>query len=276
MPPGAEAIALRALSTAFQTALLGPALAKACQVLHSFQAGGSSLARAAAGMTFEQMQSVHSTHSRQAASIAQDRPSQACVARASDPDARQQASRQRLDAAQSSASSAESERSRADQQLRQQDEQQGEEEEDQSGSGQLYPLEPLPDQAVCCQRLLQGYSAAWLGLVPTALTPTSAGLGVGPPLEVDVLLQPVGELNMAASVIEGGYVIYSACRMLLNADPVDLETGASRTPQAIVFCLTCNMKSVFACACSNMLAAGRDLEGASAVVMQQHLQSTTC
>lgn len=226
-------------------------------------------------MTFEQMQSVHSTHSRQAASIAQDRLSQACAARASDPDARQQASRQRLDPAQSSASSAESERSRADQQL-QQDERQGEEEEEQSGSGQLYPLEPLPDQAVCCQRLLQGYSAAWLGLVPTALTPTSAGLGVGPPPEVDVLLQPVGELGMAASVIEGDYVIYSACCMLLNADLVDLETRAIRTPQAIVFCLTCNMKSLFACACSNMLAAGQGLEGASAFVMQQHLQSTTC
>lgn len=192
LPPGAEAVALRALSTAFQPALLGPALAKACWVLHSFQAGGSSLARAAAGVTFEQMQSAHS---RQAAATAADRPSQAHAACASDSDAEQQASTQHTEAGQTSASSAERRSSRANQQ-QQQDEEQGEEKKEQGGAGQLYPLEPLPDQAIFCQRLLQGYSAAWLGLVPAAPASTSAGLGVGPVPEVDALLQPVGKLDI--------------------------------------------------------------------------------
>ena len=208
LPPGAEAIALRALSKAFQTALLGPALEKACQALHSFQADGSSLARAAAGVTFEQMQSGHSMHSRQAASTAPDRPSKAHAACASDSDARQQAFTQHTGAGQTSASSAESRGSRANQQPRQQDEQQGEEEEEQGGSQQLYPLEPLPDQAVCCQRLLQGYCAAWLGLVPAAPESTSDGREVGPRPEVDTLLQPVGEQDLGVCFSEGGHMTY--------------------------------------------------------------------
>ena len=205
LPPGAEALALRALSTAFRTALLGPALAKACQALHSFQAGGSSLARAAAGVTFEQMQSMHS---RQAASINTDRPSQAHAASASNSNARQQASAQHQDAGQRYASSAKSRSSRANQQLQEQGEEQGKGEKEIGGSEQLYPLEPLPDQAVCCRRLLHGYSAAWLGLVPAAPASSSAGPGVGPLPEVDALVQPVGELDMGAFFNEGGCMIY--------------------------------------------------------------------
>ena len=218
LPPGAEAIALRALSTAFQSALLGPALAKACQALYSFQAGGSSLARAAAGVTFEQMQSGHTMHSGQAASTAADRPSQAHAARASDLDARQQVSTQHMDAGQTSASSAESRSSRASQQPQQQAEEQGEEEEEQGGSRQLYLLEPLPDQAVCCQRLLQGYSAAWLGLVPAGPESSSDGREAGPSPEVDTLLQPVGEQDMAVCFSKVKRMTNCAYSTILNAD----------------------------------------------------------
>lgn len=182
LPPGAEAAGLRALSTAFQTALLGPALAQACQALHSFQTGGSSLAMAAAGLTFEQTQSMHS---RQAGSPALDRRS--------DSGTSQQASAPLTDTSHTSALSAESTNSRVNNNQQQEEEQ----EEEQGGSGQLYPLEPLPDQATCCQRLLQGYSAAWLGLVPAAPASSSAGSGDGPAPAADaLLLQPVGELEI--------------------------------------------------------------------------------
>lgn len=189
LPPGAEATALRALSTAFQAALLGPALAQACQALHSFQTGGTSLAMAAAGLTFEQMQSVHS---RQAESPALDRRS--------DSDASQQASAPHMDTSHTSASFPESTSSRVNHNQQQQQQEEEQEEE----QGQLYPLEPLPDQATCCQRLLQGYSAAWLGLVPAALASSSAGSGADPPPAADaLLLQSVGKLVMAALFTKG-------------------------------------------------------------------------
>ncbi|KAA6423692.1 MAG: hypothetical protein FRX49_06263 [Trebouxia sp. A1-2] len=60
LPPGAEALALRALSSAFQKALLGPVLAAACQTLQNVRDSGSSLALAAAGMNFKQMLSIRS------------------------------------------------------------------------------------------------------------------------------------------------------------------------------------------------------------------------
>ena len=196
LPPGAEATALRTLSTAFQTALLGPALARACQALHSFQAGGSSLTMAAAGLTFEQMQSMHSMHSRQAPSSALDRRSETNATCASASDASQQASTKHPDNGQHSASSIETRSSIVDQQQQPGEEQEEEQEEQdaQDVAGQLYPLEPLPDQAICCQRLLQGYSAAWLGLVPAALTSNSASPTAGPQHDVHALLQPVGKL----------------------------------------------------------------------------------
>lgn len=227
LPPGAEATALRALSTAFQTALLGPALAQACQALHSFQTGGSSLAMAAAGLTFEQMQSVHS---RQAGSPALDRRS--------DLDASQQASAPLTDATQSSASSAESTGSRVNNQQQQQQEE--EQEEEQGGSGQLYPLEPLPDQATCCQRLLQGYSAAWLGLVPAAPASSSAGSGAGPaPAPDALLLQPVGKLDVVAFGLRENSKcsVFWDPSVLLRADPGILnQQNQQERPKHVLLC----------------------------------------
>ncbi|KAL3145854.1 hypothetical protein ABBQ38_015223 [Trebouxia sp. C0009 RCD-2024] len=198
LPPGAEATALRALSTAFQTALLGPALLRACRALHSFQAGNSSLAMAAAGLTFKQIQSMRSMHSRQAASPDVDRSSAAYATSTSNLVATHE-TRQHLVSSQqvdpssdtNHASSSSAGSIRADQD----DEEVGEEEEEAqlNPASQLYPLEPLPDQATCCQRLLQGFSAAWLGLVPAAPASTSAGhAALGPLQEGDALLQPVG------------------------------------------------------------------------------------
>ncbi|KAL3155979.1 hypothetical protein ABBQ32_012970 [Trebouxia sp. C0010 RCD-2024] len=197
LPPGAESTALRALSTALQTALLGPALLRACQALHSLQAGNSSLAMAAAGLTFKQM---HSMHSRQAAPPDAHRSSVVYATSTSNLVASQQArhllvSSQQVepisDTNHAPSSCAESGSIWADQG----DEEVREEQEEARlhPAGHLYPLEPLPDQATCCQRLLQGFSAAWLGLVPAAPASTSAAHApCGPPQEADALLQPVG------------------------------------------------------------------------------------
>jgi hypothetical protein len=203
LPPGAEALALRALSSAFQTALLGPVLAAACQALSKLKDSGSSLALAAAGVTFKQTLSIRdessekpgdssqqSMHSRlatpnQQQSVQSMRSSQAAAGVRPGRDVAQQESA--ANAGQSS------------QQQQQQQRQPWQKLQQQQDTADLqFPLEPLPDDAACCQRLLQGYSAAWLGLVPAgpsadARFPDGAQGAMqqtGP-----LLLQPSGKLT---------------------------------------------------------------------------------
>ena len=189
LPPGAEAMALRALSTAFQTALLGPALAQACHALHDFQAGDSSLAMAAAGFTFEQMQSMHS---RAPASGTVDKSTQGSVSQTTDYVTEHLDLRHNSRSGQHALNPASQRTGDVSQQQQQQ--------QQQSMAEPLYPLGQLPDQATCCDRLLQGYSAAWLGLVPAAPSLAIGGAAAGPAHSLITLLQPVGTLPHASAI----------------------------------------------------------------------------
>ena len=74
----------------------------------------------------------------------------------------------------------------------------------------MYPLEPLPTVQLCGQRLLQGYSAAWLGLVPAAphtdKSPGSDQADVTSPPEA--LLQPVGQCYRVLSHCPQHIILY--------------------------------------------------------------------
>ena len=179
-------MALRALSTAFQAALLGPALAQACQALHSFQAGDSPLAMAAAGLAFEQMQSVHS---RAPATAAVHRSTDGGALQNYDPATERLDLKHNLQNGQHALSST----SPSDGSISQQ--------QQQDMTGLLYPLEPLPDQAICCKRLLQGYSAAWLGLVPAAPSLGLISAAAESAHSVSTLLHPVGKQDKLACPI---------------------------------------------------------------------------
>ena len=207
LPPGAEALALRALSSAFQKALLGPVLAAACQALQNFKDSGSSLALAAAGVTFKQMLSIRDKSSEQPGNSSQ----QSMHSRLATPN--QEQSVQSMCSSQAAAEAspgrdlAQQESAANDGQSQQQQQQQQQQQprqpwqklqQQQDAADLQFPLEPLPDDAACCQRLLQGYSAAWLGLVPAG--PSADARSSGGALHAmqqtgPLLLQPAGKLR---------------------------------------------------------------------------------
>ena len=213
LPQGAEASALRALSTAFQTALLGPVLAAACQALQGLKASSSSLGLAAAGLTFEQMQSMRSRlatadqeqtmqrmQTDHAVTAAPNTSSEAntnlSAGHGPIQNAAESTSTSDLDnnQHQTQSQSASTVQNPSDNLQWQQQQQQQQEQPD--SADLLYPLEPLPGEATCCQRLLQGYSAAWLGLVPAAMSDRADHTGRSVeqlPQAATPLLQPVGK-----------------------------------------------------------------------------------
>ena len=182
LPAGCEAAALRAFSTAFQAALLGPLLASACQALHSLQFSKTPLAMAAAGLTFHDIQSMQAEvqgvakSSPPAISVSTDAGNSSVVASSMEHVSPASHS-QRPKAPQKGCSSLQAPRLQKEQQtLRQPDQHKAahnttnSNDNQQTGvsceAGVLYPLEAFPDQADCCEALLHGYSSAWLGLVP--------------------------------------------------------------------------------------------------------------
>ena len=226
LPPGGEAAALQALSSAFQTALLGPILTAACRALQRLQASRSSLALAAAGWTFEQMrsrllrhpgsevtqsmetrhawegqeQSAHSgpvpadgaqsMHSKQAAEAS---PSAASTVEGAEPQGMSAAPQGHKHTQIHSCGHLNQSESVGQMQQEQQ----------QEAADMLYPLEPFPEQAVCCQRLLQGYCAPWLGLVPAAPIQSTHGSRSAADEVPHALLQPIGEclIVIASSMV---------------------------------------------------------------------------
>ncbi len=220
LPPGAEALALRALSSAFQKALLGPVLAAACQALQNLKDSGSSLALAAAGVTFKQMLSIRdksseqpgnssqqSMHSRLATSNQQQSVQSMCSSQAA-----AGASPGRNLAQQESAANA-GQSSQQQQQQQQQPRQPRQKLQQQQDTADMqFPLEPLPDDTACCQRLLQGYSASWLGLVPAG--PCADALSPGGELDAmqqtgPLLLQPSGKLRNCSEPRALHYQLFS-------------------------------------------------------------------
>ena len=198
LPPGAEALALRALSSAFQKALLGPVLAAACQALQNLTDSGSSLALAAAGVTFKQMLSFRDESSEQPGISSQ----QSMHSRLATPNQQQSMQSMRISQAAVGARPGRNlaqQESAADagQSSQQQQRQPWQKLQQQQDTADLqFPVEPLPDEAACCQRLLQGYSAAWLGLVPAGpsaddRSPVGGAMQQTGPL----LLQPSGKLR---------------------------------------------------------------------------------
>ncbi len=244
LPPGAEALALRALSSAFQTALFGPVLAAACQALQNLKDSGSSLALAAAGVTFKQMLSIcnesseqpgnssqHSMHSR-LATPNQERSAQSGASPGRD-----------LPQQESAANGGQS-----SQQQQQQQQQPWQKLQQQQDLVDLqFPLEPLPDDSACCQRLLQGYSAAWLGLVPAgpsadALSPDGAQVAMqqtGP-----LLLQPSGKLrgcSVLTALHASALFFWHGCSLISGfvIFTFHLKTGGSLRGSALqVYALT--------------------------------------
>ncbi|DBA80705.1 TPA: hypothetical protein ACH3X1_007944 [Trebouxia sp. C0004] len=210
LPPGAEALALRALSSAFRSALLGPVLAAACQALQNLKDSGSSLALAAAGVTFKQMLSICDTSSEQPGNSQQNMHSRLATPnheqsvqsmRSSQTTVR--ASPGRDLAQQESAANA----CQSNQQQQQQPRQPWQKLQQQQDTVDLqYPLEPLPDDTACCQCLLQGYSAAWLGLVPAGPSADARAPGgaLGAMQQTEpLLLRPAG----SRLPLPGGYCL---------------------------------------------------------------------
>lgn len=193
LPPGSEAAALRALSTAFQTALLGPVLSAACQALQNLKDGSSSLALAAAGLTFEQMQSMRSM----AVVQTEDGSKQSVHSRADTADQQQSVqsmhSNHLAEGPNTNEHQPQAQQSKHEQHAGQQQAQQGSED-------MLYPLEPLPNVATCSQQLLQGYSAAWLGLVPAAPLGATSSFGQTARASIPLLLQPAGMHHLTWAV----------------------------------------------------------------------------
>lgn len=199
LPPGAEALALRALSSAFQKALLGPVLAAACQTLQNVRDSGSSLALAAAGMNFKQMLSIRDESSEKPANSTQ----QSMHSGLATPNHEQSMQSARSSQAAAGASPgrdlAQQDSAANTGQSSQQQQQPWQKLQQQQNMVDLqFPLERLPGDTACCQCLLQGYSAAWLGLVPAgpsadAYSPDGARGALhqtGP-----LLLQPSGKLR---------------------------------------------------------------------------------
>ena len=170
LPPGAEAVALRALSSAFQKALLGPVLAAACQSLQRLKDSNSSLALAAAGVTFKQMLSIRDESSKKPGDSSQ----QSMHSRLATPNQKQSVQSMRSSQAAAGARPGRNlaqQESAADagQSSQQQPRQPWQKLQQQQDVVDLqFPLELLPHDTACCQHLLQGYSAAWLGLVPAS------------------------------------------------------------------------------------------------------------
>lgn len=191
LPAGCEAAALRAFSTAFQAALLGPLLASACQALHSLQFSQTPLALAAAGLTFHHIQSMQAEvqgavkSSPSATSVSTDAGNSSVVASSSVEHVSPASDSQQPKVPQKGSSSLQAPRLQTEQQaLRQPDQDKAahnttnSNDNQQTGisceAGVLYPLEAFPDQADCCVALLHGYSSAWLGLVPAPNAPHQA------------------------------------------------------------------------------------------------------
>ena len=197
LPPGAEALALRALSSAFQTALLGPVLAAACQALSKLKDSGSSLVLAAAGVTFKQMLSICDESSEKPGDSSQ----QSMHSRLATPN--QQQSVQSMHSSQAAAGACpgrnlaqQESAANAGQSSQQQPWQKLQQQQDVVHL--QFPLEPLPDDTACCQRLLQGYSAAWLGLVPASPSADARfpdGAQGAMQQTGSLLLQPSGKLT---------------------------------------------------------------------------------
>lgn len=195
------------------------------------------MALAAAGLTFEQMQDMHSSLSGQAGDVSkhsmhsrpathdqlqsmQSTQSSQAVAASSGSTPEFELDSSTVHALAHDITTAASDPGSTHHQTHSQStsRQQQQQQQQQDTIDSLYPLEPLPDEATCCQRLLQGYSAAWLGLVPAAPSNGATGPSTvmsGP--EAAAVLQPVGNamnsMCQADSASSSGHII-SCVRVL--------------------------------------------------------------
>ena len=190
LPAGSEAAALRALSTAFQAASMGPVLTSACQALQRLEATVTPLALAAAGFSFQQMQSMQGRQdSSKARSSHAYGPSATCCDIQQPPE-QSQASHiaEQPDNGDSGQDAGRHGHPQPAQHVSDQDKHNlsGSTKADvmcesQPGSSLtkqaeldnkvLYPLGLLPEPARWSEALLHGYSSAWLGLVPVPSNP---------------------------------------------------------------------------------------------------------
>lgn len=234
LPAGCEAAALRALSTTFQASLMGPVLTSACQALQRLEATVTPLALAAAGFSFQQMQtmqgrqdssSARSSHANGPSATRSDTqqpPEQSQASHiAEQPDNRdsgqdavrhgcpQLAQQHMSDQVQRNLSGS----TKADVLSESQPGGSRTQQAELHNKG-LYPLGLLPEPARWCKALLHGYSSAWLGLVPAFSNPhqhhqipTSTQYAQS----ILSLLEPAGDLmvTLHSSVPQNSY-----CRSL--------------------------------------------------------------
>ena len=191
LPAGSEAAAVRALSTAFQAALMGPVLTSACQALQRLEATVTPLTLAAAGFSFQQMQTMQGGQdSSNARSSHADGPPATCcdIQQSQEQSQASHIAEQPDDGDSGQNAGTHGNPQPAQQHVDDQDKhklsdsakadalsesQPGGSRTQQAGTDNkvLYPLGLLPEPARWCEALLHGYSSAWLGLVPVASNP---------------------------------------------------------------------------------------------------------